>query len=70
MTFLKPPMENPGKASFTNADLLHRYGRDNPYGAENTVAVHIRHLREKIEYNPAEPPIPESSVGTRFKMGD
>lgn len=25
------------------------------YGAESTVAVHIRHLREKIEINPAEP---------------
>ena len=24
-------------------------------GAENTVAVHIRHIREKIEINPAEP---------------
>ncbi len=27
----------------------------NPYGAESTVAVHIRHLREKIEIDPAEP---------------
>ena len=26
-----------------------------PYGSENTVAVHIRHLREKLEINPAEP---------------
>ena len=26
-----------------------------PYGAEGTVAVHIRHLREKLELNPAEP---------------
>ena len=26
-----------------------------PYGAEATVAVHIRHLREKLELNPAEP---------------
>ena len=26
-----------------------------PYGAEGTIAVHIRHLREKIEINPAEP---------------
>ena len=26
-----------------------------PCGAENTVAVHIRHIREKIEINPAEP---------------
>ena len=28
---------------------------DTPYGAESTVAVHIRHIREKIEINPAEP---------------
>ncbi len=27
----------------------------NPIGAEGTIAVHIRHLREKIEINPAEP---------------
>ena len=26
-----------------------------PFGSENTVAVHIRHLREKIEIDPAEP---------------
>ena len=24
-------------------------------GADNTVAVHIRHIREKIEINPKEP---------------
>lgn len=28
---------------------------ESAYGAESTVAVHIRHLREKIEINPAEP---------------
>ena len=27
----------------------------NPIGAENTIAVHIRHIREKIEENPKEP---------------
>lgn len=29
--------------------------QESAYGAESTVAVHIRHLREKIEINPAEP---------------
>ncbi len=29
--------------------------QDNPYGAESTVAVHIRHLREKIEINSSDP---------------
>ena len=28
---------------------------DDPIGAESTVAVHIRHIREKIEISPAEP---------------
>ncbi|MCR5527865.1 MAG: response regulator transcription factor [Saccharofermentans sp.] len=28
---------------------------EDPYGTENTVAVHIRHLREKIEIDPADP---------------
>ena len=36
-------------------DIYRSVWKDNPYGAENTVAVHIRHLREKIEINPAEP---------------
>ena len=26
-----------------------------PHGSDNTVAVHIRHLREKIELDPAQP---------------
>ena len=29
--------------------------KDAPFGSENTVAVHIRHLREKLEIDPAEP---------------
>ena len=28
---------------------------ERPFGTDNTVAVHIRHLREKVEINPAEP---------------
>lgn len=36
-------------------DIYRSVWKDNPYGAESTVAVHIRHLREKIEINPAEP---------------
>lgn len=36
-------------------EIYTRVWNDEPYGAESTVAVHIRHLREKIEINPAEP---------------
>ena len=38
------------------------------YGAENTVAVHIRHLREKIEYNPAEPRYLKAVWGRGYKI--
>ena len=47
-------MENPGQV-FHPRDIYKRVWKDEPYGAESTVAVHIRHLREKLEINPAEP---------------
>ena len=39
-----------------------------PYGTENTVAVHIRHLREKVEYNPAEPRYLKVVWGRGYKI--
>ena len=36
-------------------EIYRNVWNDAAYGAESTVAVHIRHLREKIEINPAEP---------------
>lgn len=51
---LKLLMENPGKV-FSPNEIYRIVWKDTPYGTENTVAVHIRHLREKLEYNPAEP---------------
>ena len=47
-------MKNPGKV-FSPRDIYREVWHDSPLGSENTVAVHIRHLREKIELNPAEP---------------
>lgn len=66
---LKMLMENPGKA-FSPTQIYTQVWKDNPYGAENTVAVHIRHLREKIEYNPAEPRYLKAVWGRGYKMGD
>ena len=37
------------------AEIYRIVWKDAPYGAESTIAVHIRHLREKLEINPAEP---------------
>ena len=38
-------------------------------GADNTVAVHIRHIREKIESNPKEPHYLKVVWGTGYKVG-
>lgn len=51
---LKLLMQNSGKV-FAPKEIYERVWKDLPYGSESTVAVHIRHLREKIEINPAEP---------------
>lgn len=51
---LKLLMKNPGKV-FSPADIYRNVWNDDPFGSENTVAVHIRHLREKIEINPTDP---------------
>ncbi len=51
---LKLLMENQGQV-FSPREIYQRIWNDLPYGSENTVAVHIRHLREKLEINPAEP---------------
>ena len=37
------------------AEIYKNVWKDAPFGAESTIAVHIRHLREKIEIDPAEP---------------
>ena len=66
---LKLLMENPGKV-FSPTQIYTQVWKDNTYGAENTVAVHIRHLREKIEYNPAEPRYLKAVWGRGYKMGD
>ena len=38
-------------------------------GADNTIAVHIRHIREKIEQNPKEPRYLKVVWGTGYKVG-
>lgn len=64
---LKLLMENPGKV-FSPAEIYTRVWKDNPYGSENTVAVHIRHLREKLEYNPTEPRFLKAVWGRGYKL--
>lgn len=41
---------------------------DEAYGAENIIAVHIRHIREKIEINPKEPKYLKVIWGIGYKI--
>lgn len=64
---LKLLMSHPGKV-FSSKDIYHEVWRDAPFGAESTVAVHIRHLREKLEINPAEPRYLKVVWGQGYKL--
>jgi len=64
---LKLLMDHPGEV-FSPNQIYEKVWKDNPYGTENTVAVHIRHLREKIEYNPQEPRYLKVVWGRGYKM--
>lgn len=66
---LKLFMKNPGKV-FSPTEIYRKVWNDNPIGSENTVAVHIRHLREKIEINPAEPHYLKVIWGHGYKMAE
>ncbi len=51
---LKLLMKNRGRV-MSQKEIYESVRREMAFGAENTIAVHIRHLREKIEINPSEP---------------
>lgn len=60
-------MTNPGKV-YAPKDIYRMVWEDAPLGSEGTVAVHIRHLREKIEINPSEPRYLKVVWGQGYKM--
>ena len=64
---LKLLMQHPGEV-FAPKTLYRRVWNEEPYGAESTVAVHIRHLREKLEINPAEPRYIKAVWGQGYKF--
>lgn len=51
---LKLLMKNKGRV-MSQKEIYENVRKEMAFGAENTIAVHIRHLREKIEINPSEP---------------
>lgn len=64
---LKFLSENANKV-FSSAEIYERIWQEKPIGSEGSVAVHIRHLREKIEINPAEPHYLKVVWGHGYKM--
>ena len=64
---LKLFMEQPGVV-FSPKDIYRKVWKDAPFGSESTVAVHIRHLREKLEYDPANPRYLKVVWGQGYKM--
>ena len=60
-------MENPGKV-FSTRVLYESVWQETALGSEGSVAVHIRHLREKIEINPSEPRYLKVVWGQGYKI--
>ena len=60
---------NPGKV-FSPTDIYRHVWKDEPYGADATVAVHIRHLREKTEINPNQPRYVKVVWGQGYKIDE
>lgn len=60
-------LKNPGHV-LSPKEIYKEVWKDEPYGAESTVAVHIRHLREKIEINPADPRYLKVIWGRGYKL--
>ncbi len=64
---LKLLISNPDKV-YSPKELYRAVWNDIPICSENTVAVHIRHLREKIEINPSEPRYLKVVWGQGYKI--
>ncbi len=65
---LKLLMENPGRV-YSTKEIYRLVWKDDPIGSEGTVAVHIRHLREKIEIDPAQPRYIRVIWGQGYRFG-
>ena len=60
-------MAHPGQV-FSPGELYEKIWKEKPLGSDNTVAVHIRHLREKIEIDPAQPRYIKVVFGHGYKL--
>lgn len=62
-------IKNKGKV-FSINQIYENIWNEEAIGADNTVAVHIRHIREKIEINPKEPRYLKVVWGVGYKIED
>ena len=62
-------MQHPGTV-FSPKEIYRTVWQEAPFGSDNAVAVHVRHIREKIEINPAEPRYLKVVWGKGYKMED
>ena len=60
-------MKNPGRV-FSPSEIYRHVWAELPLNADNALAVHIRHIREKIEINPADPRYLKVVWGKGYKM--
>ena len=60
-------VKNQGKV-FSINQIYENIWNEEAIGADNTVAVHIRHIREKIEINPKEPRYLKVVWGVGYKV--
>ena len=60
-------MSHPGKV-YSPQEIYRAVWKEDPLCSENTVAVHVRHLREKIEIDPRNPRTLKLVWGQGYKM--
>ena len=60
-------MQNPGRV-FSPSEIYRQVWDELPLNADNALAVHIRHIREKIEISPADPRYLKVVWGKGYKM--
>ena len=54
---------------FSNSQIYENIWNMEAFGADNTIAVHVRHIREKIESNPRQPRYLKVVWGNGYKVG-
>lgn len=64
---LKLLMSCPGKV-YSPREIYEKVWHETPLGFESTVAVHVRHLREKLEISPSEPRYLKVVWGRGYRM--